>query len=114
MTAGSALCLYRQQVTTNRVTHCVEKSFSNYLHNEKYFTLMWQISAMSHRRRLSSKRYNLQHRLHLPKDLRDSLRISQGCHLPTMTECDQRSLKKSKDLTLKDVKAFNHRLGAWE
>ena len=100
---GSPIALWR-----------VEKSVYNYLHNVQLFTSMWQISAMSHQRRLSSKRYNLQHRLHLPEDLRDNLRRSQGCHLPTMTESDQRSLKKSKDLTLKNVKDFNHHLGAWE
>ena len=79
----------------------VEKSVYNYLHNIKHFTSMSQISATSHHRRLYSKKYNLRPRLHLPKDLRDSLRRSQGCHHSTMTQSDQRSLKKSKDLTLK-------------
>ena len=68
---------------------------------------MSQISATSHHRRLYSKKYNLRPRLHLPKDLRDSLRRSQGCHHSTMTQSDQRSLKKSKDLTLNIARIAN-------
>ena len=95
-----------QLVIGSPTLKAIEKCVYNYQHNVKHITSMWQISAMSHQRRLSSKRYNLQHRLHLPEDLRDNLRRSQGCHLPTMTESDQRSLKKSKDLTLKKCQIF--------
>ena len=101
VTAGSALSLLVSQLWQGHKLWRVEKSVYNYLHNIKHFTSMSQISATSHHRRLYSKKYNLRPRLHLPKDLRDSLRRSQGCHHSTMTQSDQRSLKKSKDLTLK-------------